>query len=86
MWLLSCSRERRSVAQTATERLFPEPVAVGRLSLAAHDGCVMLWLLFATVATVQDAWQLDPHVLCELRTGICAMCMLVAAVTSAVDR
>ena len=54
--------------------------------LAAHDGCVTPWLLCATVATVQDAWQLDPYVLGELRTGICAMCMSVAVVTSAVDR
>ena len=53
--------------------------------LALHDGCVMSWLLFATVATVQDAWQLGPHVLGELRTGICAMCMPVAVVTSVVD-
>ena len=30
-WSLSCSRERRSVAQEAIERLFPEPVAVGGL-------------------------------------------------------
>ena len=54
--------------------------------LALHDGCVTSWLLFATVATVQDAWQLDPDVLDELCTEICAMCMLVAVVTSAVDR
>ena len=31
VWSLSCSRERRSVAQEATERLFPELVAVGGL-------------------------------------------------------
>ena len=31
VWSLSCSRERRSVAQEAIERLFPELVAVGGL-------------------------------------------------------
>ena len=31
VWPLSCSRERRSVAREAAERLFPEPVAVGGL-------------------------------------------------------
>ena len=46
----------------------------------------MSWLLCATVAMVQDTWRLYAYVLSELRTAICAMCMLVAVVTSAVDR
>ena len=54
--------------------------------LAAHDPCVALWLAFATAAMVQDAWRLYAYVLSKLRTAICAMCMLVAVVMSAVDR
>ena len=54
--------------------------------LAAHDHVVLQWLAFATEAMVQDGWRLYPYVLSKLRTAICAMCMLVAVVTSAVDR
>ena len=54
--------------------------------LAAHDHAVLKWFAFATAAMVQDGWRLYAYVRTELRTAVCGMCMLVAVVTSAVDR
>ena len=54
--------------------------------LAAHDPCVVQWVVCITTSMVLDAWRLCVCVRDEMRTCMCEIGSGVAAVAIAVDR